>query len=329
MTIRTTTVSCGQPLHPLHSHMFHYIVTPMAKFELKQIKGDTWYIPSPSNIGVFIDQGTAMLIDSGNDKDAGRKIRQVLEADGLRVTHIINTHANADHIGGNAYLQQHYQCRIMTPEKERAFVEFPDLEPMLLWGADPLPATRNKFLVAQPSRVTDTFIPGGRITSTNLESVALPGHFLQMTGVLTPDDVLFTADALFPIPIIERYHIFYIHDVSAFLQTLDHLESLQDTITWFVPGHGEPSEDIRLVIAANREKVLSIRSAIREICRHGVGFDHLFKRVTDQFSLRIDPTQYVLIASTLRSYISHMVRLSMLEMDLSEGVPEYRTIQED
>lgn len=297
----------------------------MAKFELVQIQGSSWYIPSPSNIGVYIDCDRAILIDSGNDKDAGRKIRQVLEGEGLLLTHIINTHANADHIGGNSYLQQYYGCRIMTPEKERAFVEFPDLEPMLLWGADPLPATRNKFLLAQPSHVTDTFLPGERIGDTGLDSLALPGHFLQMSGVITPDDVLFTADAMFPLAILERYHICYINEVSAFLETLDLLDSLQGRIRWFIPGHGEPTDDLRPITSANRDKILTIRSEISRICEHGVGFDTLFRGIVERFDIKVDPTQYVLISSTLRSYITHMLKASMIEMTFSEGVPRFQT----
>ena len=64
---------------------------------------------------VRLDEKDVCLIDSGNDKDAGRRIRQVLDANGWHLTAIYNTHAHADHIGGNRYLQGQTGCRVYAP----------------------------------------------------------------------------------------------------------------------------------------------------------------------------------------------------------------------
>ena len=47
-------------------------------FELVQISEHYYYIESPAKIGL-VRQGEhdVCLIDSGNDKDAGRKVRQI------------------------------------------------------------------------------------------------------------------------------------------------------------------------------------------------------------------------------------------------------------
>ena len=98
---------------------------------------------------------------------------------------IINTHSNADHIGGNHYLQQQTGCPIFTNGIETAFTNYPVLEPSFLYGGYPCKELRSKFLLAKESRaveLTDYEFP------EELEVMPLPGHFFDMIGVRTPDD---------------------------------------------------------------------------------------------------------------------------------------------
>lgn len=70
-------------------------------YELIQVTDRSCYIQCPAKIGLVRLEGDRVcLIDSGSDKDAGRKVRQILDANGWRLTAIYNTHSNADHIGG-------------------------------------------------------------------------------------------------------------------------------------------------------------------------------------------------------------------------------------
>ena len=76
-------------------------------YELMQVSEHCYYIQSPAKIGLVKLKDTEVcLIDSGNDKEAGRKVRQILDKNGWKLTAIYNTHSNADHIGGNRYLDR-------------------------------------------------------------------------------------------------------------------------------------------------------------------------------------------------------------------------------
>ena len=56
-------------------------------YELIQVSERSHYIQSPAKIGlVRLDGKDVCLIDSGSDKDAGRKVRQLLDANGWRLT---------------------------------------------------------------------------------------------------------------------------------------------------------------------------------------------------------------------------------------------------
>ena len=103
-------------------------------FELIQVTERCYYIQSPAKIGlVRLNGDDVCLIDSGNDKDAGRKVRQILDANHWKLRAIYNTHSNADHIGGNKYLQAQTGCRIFVPGIDCDFTRHPLLEPSFLF----------------------------------------------------------------------------------------------------------------------------------------------------------------------------------------------------
>ncbi len=103
--------------------------------ELVKVGEKTYYIKNATNIGVYkIDENSVYLIDTGNDKDAGKKILKLIYAQGWTVKGIINTHSNADHIGGNKVIQDRTGCQVLAYGMEKAFTEFPILEASFLYG---------------------------------------------------------------------------------------------------------------------------------------------------------------------------------------------------
>lgn len=107
-------------------------------YKLIQVTERSYYIQSPAKIGLIkLSDQDVCLIDSGNDKDAGRKVRQLLDANGWRLIAIYNTHSNADHIGGNQYLQRQTGCKVYAPGIDCDFTRHPILEPSFLYGGFP------------------------------------------------------------------------------------------------------------------------------------------------------------------------------------------------
>lgn len=281
-------------------------------YELIATHGNTWYIQSPSQIGLFqINDHEVILIDSGNDKEAARKILSVLQACNWNLKLIINTHSNADHIGGNAYLQEKTGCRIAATHAEAAFIVDPWLEASFLLGAYPPAPLRNKFLLAQPSHVTDV-ITSGLILDTPLQAVSLTGHFMGMIGIMTPDKVFFVADSIFSADILRKYHVTFMYDVKKFLETLDLLAKTEAAL--FIPSHAAPTENIAQLVQINKEKIAEIIDLVLKNCATPINFEVLLKNVCDHYGLRLDFNQYVLVGSTIKSYLSYLYDLNQIEV---------------
>ena len=269
-------------------------------YELIQVAERSYYIQSPAKIGlVKLNEQDVCLIDSGNDKDAGRKVRQILDANGWRLTTIYNTHSNADHIGGNKYLQSQTGCKIYAPGIDCAFTRHPVLEPSFLYGGYPCKELRHKFLIAQESNAQELIqesLPEG------FAIIPLPGHFFDMVGFRTPDDVVYLADCLSSRETLDKYQIGFIYDVAAYLKTLEMVKSLRAKM--FIPAHAAASEDISDLAQYNIDKVLEIADKITGICQEPLCFEAILQKLFADYGLTMNFEQYVLVGSTVRSYLA-------------------------
>ena len=265
-----------------------------------QVSEKGFYINCPAKIGVYVaDKDHVYLIDSGNDKDAGRKVRQILDKNGWHLNAILNTHSNADHIGGNRYLQGQTGCKIYAGGIEAAFTKHPILEPSFLYGGYPCKDLRHKFLMAQESDVTDF---SDDSFPKEIEVIPLPGHFFDMVGFRMPDGVVFLADCISSRETLEKYAVSFIYDVEAYLKTLDMVEGMEAVL--FVPAHAETSADIRELVHYNRDKVYKVAERILSICKEPVPFEKILQEVFKGYGLSMNFEQYVLVGSTVRSYLS-------------------------
>ncbi len=269
--------------------------------ELVRVGKKTYYIKNATNIGIYkVDDNNVYLIDTGNDKDAGKKILKIVDEQGWNVKGIITTHSNADHIGGNKVIQDRTNCTILAYNIEKSFTEYPILESSFLYGGYPFKDIRNKFLLAKESVVTsiDDNLPEG------LEYFTLKGHFFDMIGIKTSDNIYFLADSLFSEETITKYHLFFIYDIREFLNTLDYLNTLNGSL--YIPSHSEATNDISSLIEINRNKVNEIIDKIYNACEKEKTFEEILKYIFDDYGLVMNANQYVLVGSTIRSYLSYL-----------------------
>ncbi len=277
-------------------------------YELCKVKGNTYYINCPAKIGLYVYNNDAYLIDSGNDKDAGKKIKRILDENGWSLKAILNTHSHADHIGGNKYLQTQTGCKIYAKGIERAFTVSPILEPSFLNGSYPSRDLLHKFIFAQGSKcedIAESVLPCG------FEVIDLPGHSFEMIGIKTPDNVFFAADCVSSTVTLEKYGISYIYDVAGYLSTLDFVAELEADV--FVPSHCEICENMTEICEINKKNVMSISEKIVSFLETPNTFENLISFLFDEYHLVMTNEQYVLIGSTVKSYLSYLKDMSVVE----------------
>jgi len=291
-------------------------------YELIQAGERSYYVDVPVKIGLYrVSDDEVYLIDSGGDKDAGRKLRQILDKKGWTLKAILNTHSNADHIGGNQYLQKQKGCKVYAPGMDCAFTRHPLLEPSYLYGGFPPKDLRHKFLMAQESDaeyLTPEVLPDG------LRILPLPGHFLDMVGFEADDGVTYLADCLSSRETLDKYGIGVIYDVSAYLDTLERVKGLQAKL--FVPAHAQPTDDIAPLAQYNIDMVKDTAGRILDFCREPISFEVLLQKLFESYDLSMDFSQYVLVGSTVRSYLAWLKDSGQVTVDFSTRLPLWQRI---
>ena len=231
------------------------------------------------------------------------------------------THSNADHIGGCQYLQRQTGCKVFAPGVEAQFTRTPVLEPSFLYGGYPPKELRHKFLMAQPCDcldVTDEGFPAG------VEVLPLSGHFFDMSGYLLPDGTAFIADCVSGAETLAKYGVPFIYDVQAYLDTLGRLPEIGAKM--YVPSHAEACEDIAPLAEVNRRHIERLGEQLLHICIEPRGFEELLKLVFDDLRLELNFQQYVLVGSTIRSFLAWHLDAGRVTAEFIENRLLWRSI---
>lgn len=285
-------------------------------YELVQISEHDYYIDSPTKIGlVKLNDTEVVAIDSGNDKDAGKKVLKHVEANGWKLVAVYNTHSHADHIGGNRLLQDRTGCRVFAYGMEAEYTSMTVLEPRMLYGGNILQELENKFLMAQPSnaeRLTAELLPKG------WEIIELPGHSFDMVGFRTPDNNVFLGDSVLAETTLNKYGIGYLWDPEATINTLRAIKTLEANM--FIPSHAEALSDISHLADLNIEAVEKVCDRIIDLCREKITYEELLRQVFENYGLQMNLQQYVLIGSTLKSYLAYLHRSAKVDFTFEDGL---------
>jgi glyoxylase-like metal-dependent hydrolase (beta-lactamase superfamily II) len=287
---------------------------------LERLTDRVLYAPGGVNIGVILAGDDAViLIDTGLNDTAVRKVLRDVAALNRTVVAIVTTHGHADHFGGNAFVVKRTSATVYAPAWDEAVLRYPLMQPVNLYaGADPPDSMRNGFLLAQASPVDVVYDAGPiDIAGVTLQIEPLAGHSPNQMGVLF-DGVFFCADVVLPDRVIERYRMPYLFSVSDHLNALNHAESVPHAMS--VPGHGPIVEHVSTLVGPNRAIVKRVEADVLDLCTvertPGEVLALLLAR------LGADPQDagaYYLLHPTVFAFLSHLERQGELTHEIREG----------
>ena len=133
-----------------------------------------------------------------------------------------------------------------------------------------------------------------------------------------PDNVVFLADCVSSRETLDKYAVSFIYDVGAYLETLDMVEGMEAAI--FVPAHAEAAADIKELVRYNKDKVHEVADRILSICKEPVCFERILQEVFKGYGLAMNFEQYVLVGSTVRSYLSWLKDTGKLAAEFQDNM---------
>lgn len=291
----------------------------MPPSELLRLSEAVYYLPGSVNCAVVVAaDDKALLIDTGQDKDHGRRLAQACEARGVRPAAIVNTHSHADHYGGNDYLTRSRGLPVYAPPFEASIMQEPYLEPVYLFaGAKPLAEMLNKWLLAKPSPVDHLLAPGElELFGVTLTVLDTSGHAHRHYAVQV-DDVLIAADAVFGLGVLEKYPLPFGQDIGRQRASMAAVGTLGARVV--LPGHGEPTEDVGGLVAANLAILDHAAEAVAAACT-GADSASVLKTTCDALGIVInDLPRYTLNLCTVQAYLSHLRETGRISFELRDN----------
>ncbi len=303
-----------------------------------ELSSGVFVIPGSTNVGVITNETKSsievFLVDSGCTEIDGEYVLDVLKAffeqqnQSFTLKALLTTHGHADHCGAHNFLREQTGCQIWAPKHEQGAMETPIIQGSTLWGGFPPHELRTLFFMPSPT-CADRFISENDVIklsdSRTISFLPLSGHSYETLCIIISDKnerkVIFPGDNIFPRNEIIEHWIPLILNPVEYMESLDKLCELKD-VDWCIPSHGDfLKKNIYEAAELNKIAILSTRMCILDSLKtkKRLTAEEIVKYVADKNDMKLSLSQFMLINSTVKSYISVMHDAREIKMEVSDN----------
>lgn len=279
---------------------------------------------APATVGIIKGETGWIFIDSGVEADVPKKIIKALslmQTEVPVISAVINTHAHADHCGGNKWIKGKYNAKIISSFGEKPYIENPFLEPHYLFSAESPKALKNKFFQAEPSLVDQSILfesGSGASEVAIVDGIALKfinikGHSYEMMGVLTASGYFYCGDLLFTPMILEKHPMLFLHDYQAYKTSLEWVKTQR--YKGIILTHGGYFEDHLPLAEATLNRLEMNRSIIFDTIKSPMNEWDIHWTVADIMALDENFGGWHLNHGVIRSYLGYGLEQGLLNWE--------------
>jgi glyoxylase-like metal-dependent hydrolase (beta-lactamase superfamily II) len=278
-------------------------------------------IPGGVNSLLVVDGDRALVIDSGQGREGGKRVKRALEALGATPVALLTSHAHADHYGGHATLLRSARVPVFAPPIEAQIMAAPLLEPIYLAnGTRPGAELRSPWLLAEAVAVDDLLREGSfHFEGFDLQVLAVDGHAHHQVAFVV-DDVLIAADAVFGGAVLDKYPIPFAVDAALQSAAARRVAAVDARLA--VPGHGDPAPPA-LLAAATLQALERVEATVLSAA-DGADLDTVMERVTVALSIGdLDLARHHLQRTAVAAHLQAHVEGGRLTRSITRGRLRY------
>jgi len=291
-------------------------------FSLHHLKGSTYYIDAPTNVGVYkLNRKDCILIDTCYAGAMTEKLMSTLSNYDLNVKAILHTHAHPDHYGSDSLIKTKYNCIIGAPSIEHVFLENSGFGNLLVFNAAPLSAIREHY----PSGIKVDLIYDDDSCSVEeipFSLMSLKGHSLNQMGVATTDNIIFIGDAFLDQEDLSQVKMLYNYDTAGAITSM---KSLLDTsYSLYVPSHGKPSSKINDTIDYNLYCLeRNSEMLLRLLKNRPLSLDELMGILISKHQVTEQAVQYYIAQACAASLLSYLENKGLVRIIFDNGILKF------